>query len=392
MMDTDRYDQQARRTFLAAAPHVDTDWFCQAVLARQAGLNKEAVRRKGAEVRRPGLGWKIAFAAAGIIVVAAGVIAAVPSSRAAAGEFLAHVFNWHTTTELHLDYLPDYRDWSETYGTLLEPAMTDADIAAIKEGREKPGVRAEQHLYQNGSRFLQVRAVTDSGEALPSGTTVQVNGRPGMLQTGLSGLLEVTEPDLAVEFLGAHPQDANMMMTTTTAGTDGAGSSSNALSKSPADLSGGAPKQPTPYHDAIRLTWIADGTRVEMLSDLPVAELIKVAEALILNYAPAPYNQVGTEWPKNARGLTYGSAADAKSPQDEPDLIRATATNGKVGYVLKTDLDGPMPSSPEEALAQQAANAGKTRVIPVYEADGTTMIGEFLIEPGGAVKIPASSD
>jgi hypothetical protein len=379
MMDTDRYDQQARRTFLAAAPHVDTDWFCQAVLARQAGLNKEAVRRKGAEVRRPRLGWKIAFAAAGTIVVAAGVIAAVPSSRAAAGEFFAHVFNWHTTTELHLGYLPDHKNWSETYGTILEPAMTDADIAAIKEG-QKPGVRAEQHLYQNTDRFLQVRAVTDSGEALPSGSTVQINGRPGVLQTGLSGLLDVTEPNLAVEFLGSQPQDA-AMMTTTTAGIDGTSLISTDVSRSTGDPSSAAHDQPIPYRDAIRLTWIVEDTRVEMLSNLPVAELVQVAEALILNAAPAPIDQIGTEWPKNASGSTYGSAADAKSPQDEPNLIRVTATNGLTGYAWKTDLDGPLPRTPEEALKQQSAQEGKDRVIPVYQSDGMTQIGVFAVSP-----------
>jgi hypothetical protein len=292
MMDTDRYDQQARRAFLTAAPHVDVDWFCQAVLARETERNKEAAHRTGTKVRGRGLGWKIAVAAIGTMVVAAGVIAAIPSSRAAAGEFFAHVVNWHGTAELHLGYLPDHSNWSETYGTILEPAMTDADIAAIKEGK-KPGVRVEQRLYQNGDRFLQVRAVTDSGEALPSGTTVQIHGRAGVLQTGLSGLLDLRAPDLAVEFLGADPQAA-AMMTTTTAAPDSAGSVSTGLSESPADPSGDAHAQPVPYQNAIRLTWTVEDTRVEMLSNLPVAELIKVAEALILNAAPAPYKARAT--------------------------------------------------------------------------------------------------
>lgn len=89
----------------------------------------------------------------------------------------------------------------------------------------------------------------------------------------------------------------------------------------------------------------------------------------------------------NASGLTYGSSLWATRPEDEPDLIAAEATNGKAGYVYATDLEGPEPSSPAEALAQQAANMGKTRTIPVYEANGRTVIGEFIIEPGTSVEI-----
>ncbi len=84
-----------------------------------------------------------------------------------------------------------------------------------------------------------------------------------------------------------------------------------------------------------------------------------------------------SKWPTNARGLTYGPGPNALSPQDEPDLVLATATNGKDGYVLATDLEGPTPSSPEEALAWQAARAGKAWVIPVYQSDGITQIGVF---------------
>ena len=35
--------------------------------------------------------------------------------------------------------------------------------------------------------------------------------------------------------------------------------------------------------------------------------------------------------------------------------------------------------TPEEALAWQEANAGKVHLIPVYESNGETQIGEFQI-------------
>ncbi|MDP2232440.1 MAG: hypothetical protein Q8K89_02300 [Actinomycetota bacterium] len=80
-------------------------------------------------------------------------------------------------------------------------------------------------------------------------------------------------------------------------------------------------------------------------------------------------------WPMNARGQTYGITVD----NQEADLVRVVATNHKVGYSLRTELNGPTPSSPEEALRWQAEQAGKSRVVPVYESDGVTQIGVFRI-------------
>lgn len=83
-------------------------------------------------------------------------------------------------------------------------------------------------------------------------------------------------------------------------------------------------------------------------------------------------------FPTNELGMTYGSAMDATSPDNEPDLIAAVGAGGTLGYVKKTDLDGPTPLSPEEA-AQVDSSA---RSIPLYEKDGVTVIGEFWIGDG----------
>ena len=95
----------------------------------------------------------------------------------------------------------------------------------------------------------------------------------------------------------------------------------------------------------------------------------------------ADKSQATTSWPKNAAGLTYGSAGEAKSPADEPDLILAYATNGKLGYVKRTDLEPASPSSPQQAVAQQMARADiLSQQIPVYAVDGVTQIGVFIID------------
>lgn len=82
-------------------------------------------------------------------------------------------------------------------------------------------------------------------------------------------------------------------------------------------------------------------------------------------------------YPKNALGETYGSALDAKENEKEPDLIRAEAEDGTVGYVRKTELEGPVPKTPEEALALQAK--ATDRYINVYESDGKTIVGKFKV-------------
>ncbi|WP_285725651.1 hypothetical protein [Psychromicrobium xiongbiense] len=104
--------------------------------------------------------------------------------------------------------------------------------------------------------------------------------------------------------------------------------------------------------------------------------------------AVAGQQQVKPHFAQNQSGKTYGSAASASAPNEEPDLIQVKASNGRVGYVYKTELDAASGDpqqlhfkSPAEALAWQAKHAGKTEHLAVYEADGTTKIGEFVINP-----------
>lgn len=80
---------------------------------------------------------------------------------------------------------------------------------------------------------------------------------------------------------------------------------------------------------------------------------------------------------KNNNGQTYGSSADASSPETEPELISAVGIDGTKGYVLKKDLDGERPKSPEEAIAIQNSRPPGGVDIPLYDVDGETVIGVF---------------
>jgi hypothetical protein len=82
-------------------------------------------------------------------------------------------------------------------------------------------------------------------------------------------------------------------------------------------------------------------------------------------------------YPKNKNGQTYGSAADATSSETRPELISAIGVDRTKGYVLKKDIDGELPKSPEEAIAKQNSRSPGGRDIPLYDVDGETVIGVF---------------
>ncbi|MDM8084621.1 hypothetical protein QUV83_07600 [Cellulomonas cellasea] len=75
------------------------------------------------------------------------------------------------------------------------------------------------------------------------------------------------------------------------------------------------------------------------------------------------------------------------SPETEPDLIQAEATNGRVGYVRKAELDEANGStaaesftSPEDVLRWQETEGAEDRWVNVYSSvTRSAVIGAFLI-------------
>lgn len=94
----------------------------------------------------------------------------------------------------------------------------------------------------------------------------------------------------------------------------------------------------------------------------------------------------GQGYPVNSRGQSYGSAADAAQHGGEPDLIAVYASNGRHGYARRADLRKPPPTSPEDALVRQAANAAQSRSVLVYDQEGESVIGEFVMGPVGSAE------
>lgn len=80
-----------------------------------------------------------------------------------------------------------------------------------------------------------------------------------------------------------------------------------------------------------------------------------------------------TPWAVNASGQTYG----VQNKNGTPDLVAAIATNHRKGYVYANQLNPPPPTSISQALAQN----GRTYTLTVYESDGRTPIGKFVVGP-----------
>ncbi|ADL07111.1 M56 family metallopeptidase [Thermosediminibacter oceani] len=99
---------------------------------------------------------------------------------------------------------------------------------------------------------------------------------------------------------------------------------------------------------------------------------------------PKPKEISNYQYRVNEYGETYGPAIYAEVLGEEPDLIAAIGIDGTFGYVRSSDLNPPDPRTPEEAVAQN--NLGD-KLIPLYDKDGRTVIGQFKIVSGRFEKL-----
>ena len=115
---------------------------------------------------------------------------------------------------------------------------------------------------------------------------------------------------------------------------------------------------------------------------------------------PEPPLPAESVYPTNAAGQTYGGD---KPLVTEPDLVKILATNGKVGYSLKSDVyPSPGGRMTAEAAAEMTKRSLRGYTVPVYESDGVTQIGVFQVggpgsqavygRAGGTVTMEADAD
>ncbi|MCL2735897.1 MAG: hypothetical protein FWD75_04595 [Propionibacteriaceae bacterium] len=89
----------------------------------------------------------------------------------------------------------------------------------------------------------------------------------------------------------------------------------------------------------------------------------------------------------NSAGLTYGSGLVAEIQDGKmPDLVGVIMDDGQEGYVYSSELQGPMPANPEEAVkmmqerdAAVRAGVDVSRTLVATDEEGNP-IGTFTVQ------------
>lgn len=213
-----------------------------------------------------------AFATIVALVIAASVMAFVPSVR-------AQVMGWFRARwefpGLGIEIVgtqPGY--------TVLVPSYLPDTLGSGNQtvGMASIGDDAMSVLYRalDGQWMQVTQGPAPADKALPAGQEVTIGGQKGVLITGLSGTLELG-PAL------------------------------------PKNVQEAPPTESFAYQNARRLVWYVGNTRVEILSSLPVEEMLKVAES----FRPAETGEGKPpmpELPPGRGGRIQGLAAGTLAP------------------------------------------------------------------------------
>jgi hypothetical protein len=202
---------------------------------------------------------KFAFSALVIFLVMVATVAFVPPVRAQVAEWFNITFHDPSNPEIAASagisgQSMKYQVMQPTY----LPAVFSGGATFIAFGD------ISEILYQAGDQFLVItQQAAKNGEPLPQGDAATVNGQPAALNTGLTGRYEqlpLGELEASgVVSAGEEPQSGTLE-----------GIDPNAAPMLAAFN----------YTDATRLTFMIGNTSVEILSNLAVEELIKIAESL----------------------------------------------------------------------------------------------------------------
>jgi len=196
-----------------------------------------------------------ALTAVAALVIALSVMAFVPSVRAQVGEILNAWFRFESPGGEYGVALSGPAEFTPLHPTYLPPGLqgSEGGMSIVATGGESESVELVYHNDEQFVSITQTKAPAD--RTLPAGQKMTVNGQPAVLVTGLEGTFEygIRIPE------GAHVE---------TFGTPPAG--------------------PVLYHGSITytdgklLTWyVGDVNKVEMLSNLSVDEMLRIAESLV---------------------------------------------------------------------------------------------------------------
>ncbi|HEY5224913.1 MAG TPA: peptidase M56 family protein [Microbacteriaceae bacterium] len=256
--------------------------------------------------------------------------------------------------------------------TQMDPVFSEALRAKLVEQADgarvsRPRARKHRRLWLGAGVFAGLCVLGGAG-AMATGL-LPLPGAPAVTQLG-APVTETHFGSATVE-LGAAPSDATDVSVTFTCLSAGTFAFPNGAALTCSDSDASSRTGVTTYNVAL-----APGEHAVTIQTGTSSRWRITAEYV---------NRTATNWKVNAGGQTYG----IQNGNGTPDLITAQATNGREGYVKKTELeaaDGTTASesftSPADAVQWQETHAGKTVSIPVYTSDGTTVIGSFVVGTG----------
>ncbi|MGC8839091.1 MAG: zf-HC2 domain-containing protein [Anaerolineae bacterium] len=210
----------------------------------------------GAKMMKRGLAFTILVA----VLVALAAVAFVPSVRAQVGDLLP--FRWFRFggpgggVEVSVPGVVEF--------TPLRPAYLPEGFQAMAVGLN-PEVASLNYWNSATNQILMIDQQLVSTKSLPSGTKVTVKGEPAVLITGLEG---------SVAFVSLPPTPA----APTRPDQD---EPRPAQETSPLEPVTASSAETISYTDGKQLIWYVGNVRVSILSNLPVEEMLKVAESMV---------------------------------------------------------------------------------------------------------------
>jgi hypothetical protein len=220
---------------------------------------------------------KFAFSALALMLILVATVAIVPPVRAQAEQLFGFVF--HITAADGTPISTITNQAGEGMGfQIMQPtyqpaAFKDSLIGngMVTSTGETADATNSELSYQDpaGEKFLVLKQTkANSGETLPAGQATSVNGKPAVLESGLSG-----------DYPGADPA-LGTLEASGSVSVDQAEPGTHILTPN-ADPNLNTPAITLQYKDAIRLTWVDGNTRLEILSNLSPEEIMKFAAGLV---------------------------------------------------------------------------------------------------------------
>jgi hypothetical protein len=239
-------------------------------------------------------------------------------------------------------------------------ALREVLVATVED---TPRVRRRWRWRLGATMFVSSTLIA-GGVALAAG----VFSPPGApIDTPLGSVVTATRTGSATVDIGLPPAtatDLSLTLTCLTVGTFDFPNGSS-LSCDAADLS----HPPPVARDASEVVPLSPGKDTVTIDTSANASW--TLQALYVN-------RVTTPWGTNASGQTFG----VPNQNGTPDLIAVVVDQGKIqGYVKAADLNcaaGGDVESPAQALAWDKASQNQNISIPVYQSDGTTVVGTFV--------------